>query len=164
LIQLGHTRIACITNALAAYNASVERLTGYRTALEAAGLRYDEALVRYGDFDPESGYTQMQDLLNGGRQPTAVFVASDVVAIGAMAAIRERGLHIPKDVAVVGYDDIPFSRYTDPPLTTIHLPAFDLGRGACNLLIRLIQHDQPENFHIRLGTHLVIRKSCGAQA
>lgn len=163
LIRLGHRRIACITNAPITYTAASDRLAGYRDALEAAGLLYDESLVRYGDFDPDSGYLQMLDILNLDPRPSAVFVASDVVAFGAQAAIRERGLRIPGDIALVGFDDVPLARFVDPPLTTIRLPAVELARRASEMLIGLIQGDHPAQKNVLLGTSLVIRASCGAQ-
>lgn len=162
LIMLGHTRIACITNAPISYTASADRLQGYREAIESVGLQFDPRLVRYGNFDLESGYIQMKRLLELNPIPSAAFVASDVVAFGAMSAIRERGLSIPGDIALVGFDDVPFARYIDPPLTSVSLPAADLARVACNLLFELIQEGQPPERNLLLGTHLVVRKSCGA--
>lgn len=162
LIHLGHTRIACITNAPISYTASADRLQGYREALESAGLQFDPRLVRQGNFDLESGYIQMNHLLDLKPLPSAVFVASDVVAFGAMSAIRERGLSIPGDIALVGFDDVPFARYIDPPLTSVSLPAVQLAREACNLLLALIRGEQPPERKLLLGTHLVVRKSCGA--
>lgn len=161
LLSLGYTRVACLTNAPRMYGAPIERLLGYQDALEAAGLPYDEALVGYGDFDPDSGYRQMKQLLEVTPPIRAVFVASDVVAIGAIAAIRERGLRIPQDVAVVGYDDIPLAPYLCPPLTTVHLPAFDLGYQSIELLVRLIRRETLETANLRLPTSLVVRASCG---
>jgi LacI family transcriptional regulator len=162
LISLGHTRIACITNAQPSYAAAVERLRGYQEALYSAGLDFDPRLVRYGDFDPASGYKAMHSLLSDTPRPSAVFVASDTVALGALAAIREAHLQVPEDISLVGYDDIPFALYTHPPLTTIHLPAADLGRKAGELLFRLIRHETPDAWHVRLNTYLVVRQSCGA--
>jgi LacI family transcriptional regulator len=161
LINLGHTRIACITNASTTYTAAAERLRGYIEELEAAGLHFHEELVRYGDFDPQSGYEQMKSLLEIEPQPSAVFVASDVVAFGAMAAIREHGLAIPNDIALVGFDDVPFAKYFDPPLTTIHLPAIELAREASKLIINLLRDKKPTVRHVILSTNLVIRQSCG---
>ena len=167
LIKLGHRRIACITNAATSYTAAAERLRGYRYAIEDAGLTYDNALVRQGDFDPESGYQRMQDLLETEytqKEPfTAAFVASDVVAFGAKAAIREHRLKIPEDIALVGFDDVPFSRYSEPPLTTVRLPAHDLGWTTGNQLIRLVMGEKIDKSRILLDTELIIRKSCGAQ-
>jgi LacI family transcriptional regulator len=162
LLNLGYQRIACITNASLAYTAAADRLAGYREALESAGLGYDECLVRFGNFDLESGYEQMSRLLQIEPRPEAVFVASDVVAFGAVAAIRENGLNIPEDIALVGFDDVPFARYVDPPLTTVALPAPELARKSSELLFRLIQGEKPVEKNLLLDTHLVVRQSCGA--
>ena len=161
LLALGHTRIACITNADASYTAATDRLSGYRDALEAAGIAYAPGLVRYGDFDPLSGYMAMQELLQTGPTFTAAFVASDIVALGAKAAILENGLRVPGDIALVGFDDVPLARYADPPLTTVHLPALDLARRASELLVQLISGQQPLVGNILLETHLIVRESSG---
>jgi DNA-binding LacI/PurR family transcriptional regulator len=162
LVGLGHERIACITNARPSYTAAAERLRGYRQALELHEVAYDEGLVRYGDFDPESGYLQMNDLLAAENHISAVFVASDIVAIGAKAAIIEHGLKIPQDIALVGFDDVPLARYLDPPLSTVHLPANELATRASQMLIQIIQGDPPPKKQVLLETQLIIRKSCGA--
>jgi LacI family transcriptional regulator len=162
LINLGHTRIGFITNAKTAFTASEERLRGYKETIEASGIAFDPRYVRYGDFDPESGYKQMKSLLKEKPCPTAAFVASDVVCFGAMAAIREKKLRIPEDIALMGFDDVPFSRYIDPALTTVHLPAVELAQLAFNILLLLIGGDTPTEKQTRLDTHLVIRQSCGA--
>jgi LacI family transcriptional regulator len=162
LIKLGHTRIGMITNAPLTYTASTERLRGYRFALEQAGLAFEENLVRYGDFDPQSGYEQMNQLLDQRPAMSAVFAASDVIAIGAMGAAREIGLRIPDDIALIGFDDIPFARYLDPPLSTVYLPATELASKALEVLFHLIAHQPPRSKHIRLDTQLVVRHSCGA--
>lgn len=161
LIGLGHRRIGVITNAPLVYTAAA-RLAGYRAALEAAGLPYDEALVRCGNFTAESGYTAMVNLLSTSERPTAVFIASDLVAMGAIAGARSLGLNIPRDLAVVGFDDIPLARYMEPPLTTIRLPAFALGFAAGDLLIRLLNGEEIRSPHVLLETELVMRRSCGA--
>jgi LacI family transcriptional regulator len=162
LIKLGHRRIACITNALPSYTAAADRLRGYRQALESHNITFDERLVRYGDFVPESGYHQMKDLLEQEAQPSAVFVASDVVAIGAKAAIREHGLDIPQDMALVGFDDVPLAQYLDPPLTTVRLPALELASKASELLIQIIQGSPPDVKQVLLDSQLIVRQSCGA--
>jgi DNA-binding LacI/PurR family transcriptional regulator len=164
LVRLGHTRIVCITNAPQYFTAASDRLKGYQQALTASGISYDDRLVRFGDFDANSGYLQMKSMLERKVKFTAAFVASDSVALGAMAAIREQGLRIPKDIALVGFDDIPIAKFFDPPLTTIHLPAIELGRRAGNLLIKLLKKDHLKQQHVILGTNLVIRESCGYNA
>lgn len=164
LIRLGHRRIALITNAPLEYTASSDRLTGYRQALEAAGLPYSESLVRYGQFTPQSGQAAMGELLDLSPRPTAAFIASDTVALGALQTIRRRGLNVPDDIGVVGFDDIPLAEFVDPPLTTVRLPAHGLGWGAAELLIRLIDADEPiRDPNVLLETELVVRETCGAE-
>jgi len=162
LIHLGHQRIGCITNAPQEYTGGADRLAGYRDALQTAGLPFEERLVRFGNFVAESGYQAAHSLLREVLAPTALFVASDVLAFGAMAAIRERGLTIPDDIALVGFDDVPLARYVDPPLTTVRLPAAELGHQAGQMLISLIQGGQVSVKRILLETELIVRASCGA--
>lgn len=164
LIKLGHSKIACITNAGYSYTASLDRLSGYKDALQTAGLDFDQDLVRYGDFKVESGYERMKDLLQCGKPFSAVFIASDMVALGAKAAIREQGLSIPGDIALVGFDDLPFAQFADPPLTTMHVPAVELGRQACKMLIGLFENPSIGCQQRYLETHLVVRRSCGARS
>jgi DNA-binding LacI/PurR family transcriptional regulator len=162
LLGLGHRRIACITNADTVYAAAAERLQGYRDALSAFGISFQPELVRAGNFGPESGFQQMSSLLVSGQDITAVFVASDVVAFGAAAAIRARGLEIPRDIALVGFDDVLVSKYFDPGLTTIQLPMTELARSACEMLVRMIGGERPQPANVLLDARLVIRGSCGA--
>ncbi|MBN1311443.1 MAG: LacI family DNA-binding transcriptional regulator [Anaerolineae bacterium] len=162
LLDLGHRRIAYISNAPPVYAASLDRQRGYRQALEQAGVSYDEQLVRYGEYTDESGTRAMADLLKLGKPPTAAFVASDVVALGALAAARSAGLRVPEDVALVGFDDIPLVQHIDPPLTSVRLPAYGLGWGAGEMLMRLIlEKDKVASTQVLLETELVIRESCG---
>lgn len=161
LVEQGYRRIACITNAPLAYTASRDRLQGYRQALEASGIAYDESLVRYGAFTDESGELAMRSLLAEAEpRPEAVFVASDVVALGALAALKDSGLLVPGDVALVGFDDIPLAAYIDPPLSTVRLPAYALGWAAGTTLTRLIT--APNQFidtQVLLDTELIVRES-----
>jgi DNA-binding LacI/PurR family transcriptional regulator len=161
LIGLGHQRIACITNAPLEYTAAADRLKGYQMALEAAGLPFDPRLVRYGDFKERSGFEAMQSLLALPERPTAVFVGSDMVAFGALRAARLAGLNVPRDLALVGFDDVPLAQYIDPPLTTVRLPAQRLGAQAAQMLIRMLEQGSDESW-LLLETELVIRQSCGA--
>lgn len=166
LIELGHRDIACITNASFAYTASRDRLEGYRQALEANGITYRQRLVRAGDFTDESGAEAIRDIIESNdAPPTAVFAASDVVAMGVVSALQSMDLRVPEDVALVGFDDIPLAEYVDPQLTTVHLPAYGLGWGAGRMLMNLIHHsrDSIESTRCMLDTELVIRQSCGAQ-
>jgi DNA-binding LacI/PurR family transcriptional regulator len=163
LIARGHRRIGCITNAGLAYTAAAERVAGYRDALEAAGIAYDERLVVEGDFDAASGHAAAEALLDRAPDLGAIFAASDVVAFGAIGAIRARGRRVPGDVSVIGFDDIALAAYSDPPLTTIRLPARDLGETAGRVLIDLIA-GRPVEERTVLATELVVRSSVGSPA
>jgi len=163
LLALGNRRIGMITNGPLAYTAAADRRSGYLEALQQNGIEIDSDMIQIGAFSPESGYHAMQRLLKLDRQPEAVFVASDVVAIGAIDAARQANLRIPDDLAVVGFDDIPWSAYLNPPLTTVRLPAYSLGWKAGYLLIQLFNQEEIENDTILLETQLIVRESCGAQ-
>jgi LacI family transcriptional regulator len=159
LLALGHRRIACITNAPLAYTAAADRLSGYRSALSAAGLAYDDRLVATAAFEPASGARAMRELLARARGGfTAVFVASDVIAVGAMGALREAGLTIPRDVSIVGFDDIALAGFVQPALTTVRVPAHELGLRAGQSLIQRITHTTSESRTV-LRTQLVVRSS-----
>ncbi len=159
LLELGHTEIACISNAPPSYAASPERVAGYKAALTSAGVTPEDGLIRYADFDPQSGYIQTKSLLESGNKFTAIFVASDNVAMGVKAALREAGLRIPEDISLVGFDDIPWAQYADPPLTTVHLQAQEMARQACLVLMDLLQSKEPKEKQQIIETHLVVRKS-----
>ncbi len=158
LLALGHRRIACITNAPLTYTAAADRVAGYRAALSAAGLEAADDLLAEGDFDAASGHRAMAELLRRGDRFTAVFVASDVVALGAVAALREAGLEVPRDVSVVGFDDIPLAAFFDPPLTTVPLPAYELGLRAGQVLLERVA-GRPVQRRTVLAAALVVRGS-----
>jgi len=162
LIGLGHRRIGFISNAPLAYAGASERLAGYGRALSDHGLAVDRNLVRTAAFLPGAGYAEMEALLGLTQRPTAVFAASDVMALGAMSAIRTAGLRVPQDVAVVGFDDIFVAAYASPPLTTMRVPAFGIGWSAAELLIALIEGEN-EVSSVVLKTELIVRASCGAE-
>jgi len=162
LIDLGHKQIACITNASPAYTAAADRLAGYNQALEDAGIPFDDRLVRYGDFTMASGYEQMQSLFEMNAGFSAVFVASDEIAIGAKASICEHNLNIPQDIALVGFDDLPIARYLEPPLTTVTVPAIKLAQKASTMLINTLRGEEVEERRVILEAPLTIRESCGA--
>ncbi|UCG24872.1 MAG: LacI family DNA-binding transcriptional regulator [Chloroflexota bacterium] len=162
LISLDHRRIGLITNAPLTYVSARERYRGYQDALLAADLIYDPELVELGFFTSESGYSAMNRLVDLADRPTAVFVASDVVAIGAMHAARARGLQIPQDMAIVGFDDVSIARFVEPQLSTVRLPAYELGWQVGQLALRLVNQDWPgERGHL-MTPELVVRASCGA--
>jgi LacI family transcriptional regulator len=154
LLGLGHRRIGCITNAPLAYTAASDRLAGYRDALDAAGQPFDEGLVVQGAFDADSGRAAMEALLASAPDLTAVFVASDVVAFGALRALREAGRRVPGAISVVGFDDIPLARHFDPPLTTIRLAGARRGRRT-----RLVERLAARGWAEAAATELIVRGS-----
>ncbi len=161
LLALGHRRIAHVTNAPGAYTSAEDRLGGYRDALAAARVPFDAALVAEGAFDAASGRTAMHEILARGAPPTAVFVGSDVVAVGVLRALREAGLRVPDDVSVVGFDDIALAAFVDPPLTTVRLPARALGMAAGRALVERLAGRWKVDRHL-LDTELVVRASTAA--
>jgi len=160
LISLGHRRIACITNAPLVYTAAQDRLDGYRAALEAAGLPVLDELIEEAAFDARSGHSAMVALL-ARTTFDAAFVASDVVALGAIGALREAGRRVPTDVSIVGFDDIPLAAFFDPPLTTVRLPAYELGQAAGRALLEQIA-ERAIPTRTLLPTELILRGSTAA--
>lgn len=163
LIELGHRRIAMITNAPLIYTSAQQRRNGYLRAIQKAGLEFDDSLIQEGNYTSASGYQAMSILLNLASRPTAVFIASDVVALGAIRSARRSGLNIPGDLSIVGFDDIPLAEYFDPPLTTIRLPAFGLGWSASERLIRLIRAEGLDQNEVLMETELVVRESSASR-
>jgi len=159
LIELGHTKIGMITNASLDYTSAQQRRAGYRQAMNQHDLQADDSLIYEGGYTPHSGLAAMNKLLKLRVRPTAVFVASDVVAFGAIQAVKQAGLRVPQDIAISGFDDVPLAEYYDPPLTTIRLPAYGLGWAAGERLVRLIQGEELSEGNLLLETELVIRES-----
>ncbi len=159
LIERGHKRIGMITNASLEYTSAQQRRLGYQNTLKEAGIALDESLVGEGAYTPASGFKAMEKLLEVFPRPTAVFIASDVVCLGAIRAIKRAGLRIPQDIAVVGFDDIPLADYYEPPLTTVHIPAYGLGWGAGDRLVRLVQGETLDQEGTLLESDLIIRNS-----
>ena len=159
LIERGHECIGMITNAPLSYTSAQQRRDGYARALRKANLSVDKRFIKEGNYTPGSGFESMKSLLEESPRITAVFVASDVVAMGAILAIKEAGLGIPKDIAVVGFDDIPLAEYYDPPLTTVRLPAFGLGWAGGERLIRIIQGEGLNDASLLLESKLITRQS-----
>lgn len=159
LIEHGHQRIGMITNAPLDYTSAQQRRDGYVKALKKAKLAINKSLIKEGNYTPASGFDAMKALLAITPPVTAVFVASDVVAIGAMLAIKQAGLSIPRDIAIIGFDDIPLAEYYDPPLTTVRLPAFGLGWASGERLIRIIRGEGLQDASLLLESKLVPRQS-----
>lgn len=141
---------------------SVWRERGYREALEAHNIPFDETLITPGGFDDDEAFAAIQQLLVDGLDFDAVFAGDDDAAIGVMRALKLAGRVIPDDVAVVGFDDVPFARYLSPALTTVRAPIEAVGREAVRQLVRLINGEQAEALTL-MRTELVIRESCGCR-
>jgi LacI family transcriptional regulator len=161
LHALGHTRIATITGTLATRPGS-DRLIGYRTELQALGLEPRPGYEQVGDFYRESGEASMRALLALPEPPTAVFIAADMMAVGALEAVRGAGWRVPDDVALVGFDDIQLAPFVDPPLTTIRQDRIGLGLAAGRALIEKIDHPDRTLAALTLPVELIVRRSCGA--
>lgn len=159
LIRLGYQRIATIAGS-PDNSAAQDRKQGYLDALQNRGRSVDDALIVTGDFTQTGGYEAMQQLLP--HRPDAVFVASDIMAHGALRAIHTAGLTVPDDIALVGFDDLPQSALVDPPLTTVRQPIQRLGALAVETLIDILDNGLERPRRLILPTELVIRDSCGA--
>ncbi len=159
LIQLGYKRIGTITGFMNT-TVGIDRKEGYLKAILEQGWEVDEALILNGDFSENSGYLAMKQLLPA--KPDAVFAASDTMAIGAIRATREAGLHVPNDIAFIGFDDLPIASLSDFKLTTVRQPIIQFGAKAVDTLIDLIENGIKPSRRIIMDTELVIRDSCGA--
>jgi LacI family transcriptional regulator len=160
LLRLGHRRVGLITGT-PGWVATEERIEGYRIALATGGLPFTYELLAGGDFTTETGYRAAQLLLELTDPPTAIFASNDNLAIGAMRAAFERGLSIPGDISIVGFDDIWLANNLFPRLTTVRQPLAELGRTAVSLLNRLVNGQRIEALRIELATQLIVRESTG---
>jgi DNA-binding LacI/PurR family transcriptional regulator len=153
LLDVGHRRIG-VVGGPAQILCSRARIDGYRSALESAGHAVDPDLVRYGDFHVEGGFEQGQALLALPDPPTAVFAGSDLQAFGVYEAARGRGLRVPEDLSVIGFDDLPMARWAWPPLTTIRQPLFEMAATAARMVL-----GEHADRRVELATSLVVRRS-----
>ena len=159
LISLGHRRIAVITGP-PSLRCSQDRLAGYRAALDDAGIPIDPALIRSGEFVQETGYDQACALVELPEPPTAIFTGNDVQAMGAYGALRARGLCIPDDMSIIGFDDVPLASILSPALTTVRQPLMEMGRVGTTMLLRLIAGEPLDSTRVELTTTLCVRDSC----
>ena len=158
LLELGHKRIACIAGP-SSITPSAERLIGYRKALEEAGLPYDENLIMRGDYHAQSGLEITHAILKMDPRPSAIFALNDLMALGALRAAAEAGFFIPRDLAVVGYDDLELAHFTNPPLTTISQPKKEIGAQAVSLLVDRISRKSRPPRRLVLPPELIVRRS-----
>ncbi|MDO3682265.1 LacI family DNA-binding transcriptional regulator [Micromonospora sp. C28ISP2-4] len=158
LFRQGRRRVATIAGPQD-MGAGLARLSGYQEAVRASGSRVDPGLIAYGDFSEGSGTAAMRRLLDVCPELDAVFVASDLMAFGALRALREAGRRVPEDVAVIGFDDAPIARQAEPPLTTVFQPVEEMGRQMARLLVSRIRGEEVPSPHVLLDTELVHRAS-----
>jgi LacI family transcriptional regulator len=159
LLSLGHRRIAAITGPRG-WIATEDRLLGYHAALAAAGILAEPELVAEANFfEIEPGMKAARRLLDLHEPPTAIFAFNDNLAIGALQAARERGVRVPEELSVVGFDDVEAAEIVTPALTTVRQPLAEMGRMAVSLLERLIEGQRIEALHVELRTQLVVRRS-----
>lgn len=158
LYSLGHRRIAHLVGPSGVAIAR-ERLEGYEAWLRDRGLDYRAVAECSGEWDADAGYLAMQRLLDHVPTPTAVFASNDMMAIGALHALHERGLVVPHDIAVIGIDNIELCRHVHPPLTTIAQPLEQMARSSIDMLLRLIHNEPPEQTRVLLSPRLIVRES-----
>jgi LacI family transcriptional regulator len=162
LVRHGHRRIGLI-NGEPWMEACADRLTGYRQALATADIPFDPDLVLDGDWLPASGHDHLLRLMTGARPPTAVFCSNDWMAAGALQAAAEIGLAVPAQLSIIGYDDQVIAGYTVPPLSTVVLPNYEMGRKATELLVDVAVHGrQPPARMIKIDGAVVTRGTVGA--
>lgn len=161
LIDMGHTRIGFITGNIE-IQVSTDRLDGYCAALTDYGIMVDPHLIYHGDYMRTEGFMGTQTLLALAHPPTAIFASNDEMAFGVIEASRECGLHIPDDISVIGFDDIPRSAVVHPALTTVRQPLAQMGRESTNILLKLIDCPTLPVEQKMLPTELVVRHSCQA--
>jgi DNA-binding LacI/PurR family transcriptional regulator len=162
LIQLGHTHIAMLTGPRNE-DCVQDRSAGFERAVHEAGLSASSDIVWVGDWSATSGYEAMQHWLTDGADFTALFAQNDRMAVGAIKAARDYGRLVPRDLAVVGFDDMPLASYFDPPLTTIRQDIFEQGRRGARMLIEKIEDPSRPSERVVLPAQLIVRESCGAR-
>jgi DNA-binding LacI/PurR family transcriptional regulator len=161
LLKMGHIRLATICGPSHLTNA-VERLAGFRKALAKQGLRIAPEFIQEAKFDRESGYRSTMILLNMLPRPTAIFAANDLLALGALMAARELGLNCPKDVSIIGFDNLDIGMFTDPALSSVHQPGYQMGVRAARLILERIKGKKGRAQQIVLPTELRLRNSVAA--
>lgn len=158
LLGLGHRRIGVVAGPQTVL-CSRARLDGYRAAMDEAGVPVDPALLRYGNFHVHEGITEGRALLRLPNPPTAIFAGNDLQALGVYQAAREARLHIPEDLSVVGFDDLPVAKWVGPPLTTVRQPLVQMAMAGARLALRIARGEHPSQTRVELATELVIRES-----
>ncbi len=160
LINQGRRRVGLITGP-ATYSTACERQAGYEQALSAAGLPVLPELIQQGDFVETGGYRAMRALLDLAEPPKAVFVTNNLMTLGALQAIHERGLRIPADIAIVSFDDMSWAASLQPPLTAVAQPPYEVGATAAEMMLGRLRNPDRAVRRVTLETQLIVRASCG---
>lgn len=158
LLDMGHRAIAIITGSLNLANA-IGRLEGFRTAMQTHEVKVHPEYIQEGQFDRHSGYEKMKVLLSLPSRPTAVIASNDLIALGALAAVRDTGLNCPHDISLVGFDDLEISEFTNPPLTTVAQPGYQMGAKGVSLLLARLKKPDQQLEQVVLAPELRIRHS-----
>ncbi len=160
LLDFGHRRIVHLAGPDERIDVS-ERIEGCRDALASRGIELEPELILHGDWSPELAHGLIRDLIRKGVPFSAVTAQSDLMALGAIRALRDSGRRVPDDVSVVGFDNIDIGRFIEPPLTTVHQPIYEMGRTGVQVLVDQIDEGRTASGLIRLPTELVVRESTG---
>ena len=160
LIDLGHRKIAFL-NGPVTYTNSLDRLTGYKRALEEAGIAENSSYFLEGNYGRKSGYIASQRIADITDRPTAVFASNDRMAAGLIKGLKEKGLNVPGDIAIVGYDDSDAAVLVEPQLTTVRVPFFELGRRCAGEFVRQVRGEYGQGFEIIIMPELIVRASSG---
>ena len=161
LIQLGHERIAFI-GGIPRISTSADRRAGYEKALHDQGLPVEPVLIKEGDSRRERGQYLTEELLDLDRPPTAIFTGNNLTTLGALSALNRRGLKVPEDMALVGYDDVPWAMALNPPPTVVEQPGYEMGSRAAELLLQRLNAPDRSPTVVTLQPKLTVRESCGA--
>lgn len=164
LIDLGHRKIGYINGPNERCTCGSHRFLGYQDALAEAGIGMRPEWILRGSWRPESGYEVGRQILSGSDRPTAIFAANDYMAIGCIRAARDLGVHVPEELAVVGFDNREAATYVEPALTTVTLPGTEMGIRAAELMLRAVRGDQYAVAGMQVSSSLIVRNSCGSGA
>ena len=161
LIGLGHRRIGLVCGVSAVNDRAQQRIAGFRAGLEEAAIVFDPALIAERPFEVAEGAAAAEAIMGNPHPPTALFCANDIQALGALFACQRLGFAVPRDVSIIGFDDLPMTRMANPPLATVHVPAQEMGEAAAGALVRAVDLGEP--IHSRaLDAMVVVRDSIAA--
>ena len=161
LIGLGHRRIGLVCGVSAVNDRAQQRIAGFRAGLEEAAIVFDPALVAERPFEVAEGAAAAEAIMGSARPPTALFCANDIQALGALFACQRLGFAVPRDVSIIGFDDLPMTRMANPPLATVHVPAQEMGEAAAGALVRAVDLGEPIQSRA-LDAMVVVRDSIAA--